>query len=247
MPEEAMEREEMPKPSAMPGTFGAMPPPAPVEIEEEFAEATETVSGIAIYEIPKKMTIPFDKEEHPVTLTEEDLESKSVHHWYPDGMSEVIAQDVVTNGNSVILPGSVKVFAESNYIGETSFAMISPREEFKIGTRVANDVKGEKKLVEREVEKAGMMRGKLRRSYRYRLEVTNFSKQVIEINIFDRVPHSLTPSIEVKADWDKIAMNNMELGVLEWKRTIEPKAKQTIEYAFEVQWEKDITISPALP
>ncbi len=236
------------KPVAMPmGAGGFAPPAPPPEVTEEFAEAVETVSGIAVYELPKKMTIPSDHEQHPVTLIEEELNSSTVHYWYAEGMSEVVAQDKVTNKDSVILPGKVKVFTEGDYIGETSIDQISPREEFKIGTRVAYDVKAEKKLVEREMEKAGVLRGKLRRSYDYRLDIQSFSKRKIEIEVFDRIPHSTSTQIEVKIDWDKLAPKNHELGVIEWYRELEPNEKKSIVYSYEIEWEKDVTISPPLP
>ena len=227
---------------------GMMAPPAPPpEMIEEFAEATETVSGIAVYELPKKVTIPSDNEKHPITLIEEELESETIHYWYAEGMAEVVAQDKVTNGGNVILPGNVKVYAEGDYIGETSIALISPREEFKLGTRTAYDVKAEKKLIHREVEKAGITRGKLRRSYKYKLEIQSFSKRPVEIDVFDRVPHSETPSIEVKAEWEKFGVKKQHLGILEWHKSIQPDDKTIIEYEYEVSWEKGITVHPPLP
>ncbi|MFW9815047.1 MAG: mucoidy inhibitor MuiA family protein [Candidatus Thorarchaeota archaeon] len=236
-----------PKPSAMAPGAGFAPPAPPPEIIEEFAEAVETVSGIAVYELPKKMSIPSDYEEHPVTLIEEELKSSTIHYWYAEEMSEVVAQDKVTNNDNVILPGRVKVFSEGDYIGETSIGQISPREEFKIGTRVAYDLKAEKKLVEREMEKAGVLRGKLRRSYNYRLEIQSFSRRPIKIDIIDRVPHSVNTEIEVKVDWEKLAPKKHELGVIEWQRNLEPNEKKIIEYSFEVEWNRDVTISPPLP
>ncbi len=235
------------RPSRVAAPKGIAPPAPPAEIAEEFAEATETVSGIAVYELQKPVSIPSDNEKHPITLIEEELKSESIHYWYAEGMSEVVAQDEVTNGDSVILPGKVKVYAEGDYIGETSLAQISPREEFKIGTRTAFDVKAEKKLAHREVEKAGVMRGKLKRSYMYRLEIQSFSKRPIEIDVFDRVPHSVSTSIEVKADWEKIGADNENLGVLEWHKTIQPDQKAIIEYEYEISWEKGITVHPPLP
>jgi len=237
-----------PKPAMRAAAAPGMAPPAPPpEIVEEFAEAVETVSGIAVYELPKKMTIPSDNERHPVTLIEEELGSSTVHYWYAEGMAEVVAQDKVVNNDSVILPGKMKVFSEGDYIGETSVGQISPREEFKIGTRVAYDVKAEKKLVEREMEKAGVLRGKLRRAYKYRLEIQSFSKRKVNIEVFDRVPHSNSTQIEVKVEWEKIDAKKYELGVIEWQRELEPNEKKNIEYDYEVVWERDVTISPPLP
>jgi uncharacterized protein (TIGR02231 family) len=233
-------------PSAPGGGLGAMPEEKPMMIEE-FAEASETASGISVYELPKPMTIPYDNEKHPVTLTEDDLDSKTIHYWYPDGMAEVVAQDEVTNGDSVILSGSMKVYAEGDYIGETSIGQVSPREEFKLGTRTAYDVKAQKHLVEKDIEKAGITRGKRRRYYKYRLEIESFSKRPIEIEIVDRVPHSNSTSIEVKLESEKLGIEKIELGVLKWTKNIDVGQKVEIVYDYEVLWEKDITISPPLP
>ncbi|MGY5879304.1 MAG: mucoidy inhibitor MuiA family protein [Candidatus Thorarchaeota archaeon] len=244
-----MKKEGRPMPKAAPMTMRLMMPPAapPPEMIEEFAEATETVSGIAVYELPKKVTIPSDNEKHPITLIEEELGSETIHYWYAEGMAEVVAQDKVTNGGNVILSGKVKVYAEGDYIGETSIAQISPREEFKLGTRTAYDIKAEKKLAHREVEKAGITRGKLRRSYKYRLEIQSFSKRPIEIDVFDRVPHSESTQIEIKAEWEKFGVKKHHLGILEWHKSIQPDEKTIIEYDYEVSWEKGITVHPPLP
>ena len=243
-----MKKSGMPKPSmAMRAEKDMAPPAPPPEMVEEFAEATETVSGIAVYELPKKVTIPSDNEKHPITLIEEELESETIHYWYAEGMAEVVAQDKVTNGGNVILPGKVKVYAEGDYIGETSISQISPREEFKLGTRTAYDVKAEKKLTHREVEKAGLTRGKLRRSYKYRLEIQSFSKRSVDIDVFDRVPHSESTAIEVKAEWEKFGVKKQHLGILEWHKSIQPDEKTTIEYEYEVSWEKGISVHPPLP
>ena len=244
-----MMKKERAIPSAAPkaGLAFAPPPSPPPEIEEEYADVSETLSGIAIYEIQKPATIPSDNEKHPITLTEEDLESETIYYWYSEGMAEVVAQDKVVNGDNVILPGNAKVYSEGDYIGETTFSQIAPREPFKIGTRIAYDIKAEKKLVEREVEKAGVMKGKLKRSYKYRLEIQNFSKNSIEIDVFDRIPHSVSTQIEVKAEWEKLGIEKQNLGIIEWHKKIESNQKETIEYDYEVSWEKIVTISPPLP
>ncbi|MFX1271082.1 MAG: mucoidy inhibitor MuiA family protein [Promethearchaeota archaeon] len=243
----AMKKEKaMPRPVA--AAPGAAPPPAPPpEIVEEFAEASETASGISVYELPKPVSIPSDNERHPVTLIEEEFDSNTIHYWYADGMAEVVAQDEITNGDTVLLPGGAKVYAEGDYIGETSISLMSPREKFKLGTRTAYDVKATKKLIDREVEKAGITRGKLRRAYKYRLEIESFSKRPVKMEVFDRIPHSLNPSIEVKADWNRFNMRKQELGIIEWNIALEPKEKRNIDYDYEVEWERNVTINPPLP
>ncbi|MHA2069509.1 MAG: DUF4139 domain-containing protein, partial [Candidatus Thorarchaeota archaeon] len=240
---------DMKKEKAMaPPAPAAMPVPTPPpEIVEEFAEASEAASGISVYELTKPATIPFDNDQHPVTLIEEEFESMTLHYWYTDGMAEVVAQDEITNGDTVLLPGKAKVYAEGDYIGESTISLMSPREKFKIGTRTAYDVKAAKKLVEREIEKAGITRGKLRRAYSYRLEIESYSKRPIKMEVFDRVPHSNTTSIEVKIDWEKLNAKKHKLGVIEWFIELEPKEKKNIAYSYSVEWERGLTINPPLP
>jgi uncharacterized protein (TIGR02231 family) len=237
-----------PMPMAAPPPPAAMPPPAPrPAIAEQLAQVSELASGISVYELPGRVSVPFDNDQHPFTLVEEDLKSTTVHYWYADGMSEPVAQDEVTNGDTVIIAGNVKVYAEGDYIGESTVAQVSPREKFKIGTRVAYDVKVKKKLTARDVEKAGITKGKLRRAYSYRLEIENFGKRPIQIEVYDRVPHSLNPAIEIKGNWDQLQLESNQLGVLKWKLDIEPTKKRQIDYSYEVLWERGITISPPLP
>ena len=220
--------------------------PEPV-MEQVYATASESLSGTVIYEVPGKITLTSGEEPQPITLTEESFTSRRLYYWNAYAMPEVVAQDEITNGDSVMLPGSVKVFAAGDFLGETNVGLIAPREKFRLGTRTAYDVKAEKKLAEKDTEKAGLVGGKRRRGYKYRLEITSFSKNALDIRVVDRIPHSNSPKIKVELEPPKIPYKKMELGVIEWELKIEPQQKIEVNYEYEVEWEKDVTISPPLP
>jgi len=147
----------------------------------------------------------------------------------------------------VLLPGSVKVYAAGDYIGETHLDTISPREKFRLGTRASYDVKAERKLLEKDTEKAGFTRGKQKRGYKYSLELKNFSKHEIEIRVVDRIPYSNSEKILVEMEEPTLAYKKMELGILTWETTMIKDQELKIEYAFDVEWERDLTIRPPLP
>ncbi len=239
--EDKKEREE----EIMDGLFEE-PAPEPAIIET-FAEVSETMSGIVVYDVPGKVTIVSETDPHPVTLQLEDFISRKLHFWNAYAMPEVVAQDEITNGDSVLLPGGVKVYAEGDFIGETSIGLISPREKFRLGTRTAYDVKAEKKLIEKDTDKAGITRGKTKRGYQYLIALESFAKEVIEIKVVDRIPHSQSEQIDVQLAEPSHQLKKKELGVLEWELRLEPKQKLEIRYSFEVEWEKNIRISPPLP
>ena len=220
-------------------------------LAEAFAEPTvrvsETLGGTIVYEVPGEITVKSDKEPHPITLTEENFTSKREYYWNAYAMPEVVVQDVITNGESILLPGRVKVYASGDFIGESTISMVAPREKFRLGTRTSYDVKAEKKLVLKDTEKAGLAKGKKRRDYKYRLELKSFSKGVVDIRVFDRIPHSASEKISVQLQMPSLAYKSYEMGILEWETTVEPGKKLDIEYGFGVEWEKDVTITPSLP
>ncbi|MHA1740511.1 MAG: mucoidy inhibitor MuiA family protein [Candidatus Thorarchaeota archaeon] len=206
-----------------------------------------TLGGVTTYEVPATVTVPAGETSSPILLMEEEMEAKTLHYWYADEMAEVVAHEEVTNGDTTMIEGSVRVFREGKYVGETTMPVVAPHETFKLGARTAYDVKAEKKLRQRVVEKAGLTRGKKRRSYEYELKIENFSEQDIEIEILDRIPHSQDAEIEVRLDREGLDLEEENVGVLKWRRTVPAGEKEIITYRFEVVWDKDIIITPPLP
>lgn len=221
---------------------------APLEaLSESYAEVSESMSGVIVYNVPGEITIKSDNDSHPVTLLQEEFESRKLHFWNAYAMPEVVAQDEIINGDSVLLPGPVKVYADGDFIGETNLGLTSPREKFRLGTRTAYDVKAKKRLVSKDTDKAGITRGKTRRDYRYSLEIESYSKSEIEVKIVDRIPHSTSEKIVVEFVQPSVAPTKNDLGVLEWEIKIPSKEKTTLTYGFNVEWEKEVTIQPPLP
>ena len=221
---------------------------APVEaLSESYAEVSENMSGVIVYNVPGEITIKSDNDSHPVTLLQEEFESRKLHFWNAYAMPEVVAQDEITNGDSVLLPGPVKVYADGDFIGETNLGLTSPREKFRLGTRTAYDVKAKKRLISKETDKAGITRGKTQRDYKYSLEIESYSKSEIEVRIVDRIPHSTSEKIVVQFVQPSVAPTKNELGVLEWEIKIPSEEKTTLTYGFNVEWEKEVTIQPPLP
>ncbi|RDE15604.1 MAG: hypothetical protein C4K49_05895 [Candidatus Thorarchaeota archaeon] len=214
---------------------------------ERYAEASETLGGTTVYELPGTVSIPSGTDPHPITLMEETFDSRRLHYWNAYAMQEVVAQDEIMNGDSVLLPGLAKVYVGGDFIGETSLAMVAPREKFRLGTRNAYDVKAEKKLVLKDTEKAGISRGKRRREYKYRLAFKNFAKEKTEIKVVDRIPHSSSDKVTVTLQTPSLAYEKFELGVIEWNAAVEPAKELNIDYGFIVEWEQQLEIRPPLP
>ncbi|MHA1654428.1 MAG: mucoidy inhibitor MuiA family protein [Candidatus Thorarchaeota archaeon] len=230
-PEEAEKAEEQPEAEPM---------------DELSAEVKEEFGGIVTYRVPGTVTIQSEETPKPVTLIERRLDSKRYYFWNAAESEFAVVAEKVTNGDSTLLPGAAKVFADGEYVGESELELIAPHEEFEIGTRTAHDVRVEKKLLAQQTEKAGL-RGKNRRLYEYELTIKNFTDSQISVETMDRIPYSSSEKIRVSLRKTSVEYDKIELGLITWKLEIPPREEKRITYEFEVEWEREVSVTPPLP
>ncbi|MHA1311267.1 MAG: mucoidy inhibitor MuiA family protein [Candidatus Helarchaeota archaeon] len=218
------------------------------EIKEETASFSENATGIQIFSLPNKVNIPSDGNPHPILLTKFELDSRTEYYWSSMNPIGVIAQSIIKNGETVLLPSEkVKVFHEKDFVGETAIKTISPFEEFKLGTRLSYDLKVEKKLLKRKAEKAGIIKGKLGKDYTYSIIINNFKKDEKKITVIDRIPMSRSEQIKVAIKEISPEPKKDNLNILVWELTLKPEETIKINYSFSVEYGKDVTIVPPLP
>jgi len=216
-------------------------------LKPAYAEASQTLGGIVQYDIPGRLTVLSDADSSPITLTKEDLPCRVLYFWNAYAMAEPVAQNEVTIGDSMLLPGKARIYADGDYIGETAMGIVAPGEKIAIGTRASYDIKCEKMLKTKETEKAGLTRGKTRREYGFELKIESFSKKPLPIRVVDRIPHSSSENVSVELEQSDPLPEKQELGVLEWDLEIQPNQEKILSYSFEVEWEKGLRLRPPLP
>ena len=221
-----------------------------MEVEE--AEFAETPYGVQRFKIPKKMNIQSDENKHPVMLQSFEAKSSRLFYWNSVDQ-QVIAQEKIKNGEITLLPGKAKCYVEGDFVGETNIKVISPSEEFKIGTRLSYEMKVEKKLKVRDVDKKGITKGKRENDYEYEIKINNYRKEESAITVIDRLPHSTDADIEVepqKKHVEEYIVPNpkkYELGIATWDLKLTAEEEFKIKYKFSVKFGKDVTINPSLP
>ncbi|NVM01709.1 MAG: mucoidy inhibitor MuiA family protein [Candidatus Helarchaeota archaeon] len=234
----------------------APPEPEPVEMKIEQAAFSEGGFGVQIYKIKKKMDIKADGSKHPVLLQEIDVTSTRLFYWNSIDQ-QLVAQEKIKNGESVLLPGKVKTYVEGDFVGETAFDKpISPSEEFKLGARRSYEMKVEKKLTKREVGKKGLMKGKLTNEYGYEIKINNYRKKESDITVIDRIPHSRSAEIDVDPeqkeekrldDFFSPVPTKFQLGIATYELKLKPEEEFKIIYDYKVNYKKDIVVDPPLP
>ncbi len=217
------------------------------ELAAPEARMQESPAGVQSFDVPGTWTIPSDGSGHPVTLSTFELPSKKRFYWCAPDSPAVIAVDGIENGEGVLLAGRAKVYAEGDFVGETRIDQVAPGETFDLGAREELRIRAEKKLLERATEKAGLMKGRRSVVYAYSLELKSFRDAEAQITVKDVIPHSKSEKIRVRWIECNRQQENEELGVHTWKLTLGPGEETAIRYRYGVDWERDETVTPALP
>jgi hypothetical protein len=123
--------------------------------------------------------------------------------------------------------------------------LVAPNEEFKIGSRASFDVKVTKKLVDRSKEKK-LVKNKYTQSYNYTIEIKNLGKVQGLLKVYDRIPHSNSEKIKVIPEYPDQAPNKDQMGILKWKIELKDVDSKKIRYNYDVEWDKEIQITPPL-
>jgi uncharacterized protein (TIGR02231 family) len=206
------------------------------EMEESYAEVSENI-GVQSFKIPNRIDIPSDENPHPVNLTVQEVETEKKYFWSSAAPENVIIQDTLKNGDLLLLAGNVKIYYMEEFLGETSIAVIVPKEEFKLGTRVSFDRSKGKKAI----------KGRLKNNYEYKITIKNLNNVEEELAVYDRIGHSNSENIKVELVEVIPEPLKKKLGVLKWKFVMKGVDEKIISYKYIVDYKKDIFITPALP
>jgi uncharacterized protein (TIGR02231 family) len=219
-----------------------MPPPAPAlkVVEAELRSEGE----VQVFKLPEKVTIPPDGEPHGFLAQTYKLQFKREWYWDAYLGNEVIEILKITNGDVTLLPGRTKVFEGQAFIGTTNLPKIAPSEEFDAGARVSPTIKAEKKLMEREAEKTGLVGKKSTRSYKYQLKIENLRETDSLITVFDRLPKSQSEEVEVEVKSVKPEPKETRLGIYEWEVEVAAKSEFIIEYDFVIEFPRGQNVYP---
>jgi uncharacterized protein (TIGR02231 family) len=219
-----------------------MPPPAP---DLKVVEAELRSEGeVQVFKLSEKVTIPPDGEPHGFLAQTYKLKFEREFYWDAYLGNEVIEILKITNGDVTLLPGRAKVFEGPDFIGATNLPKIAPSEEFDAGARVSPTIKVEKKLMEREAEKTGLVGKKSTRAYKYQLKIENLREQNSIITVYDRIPKSQSEEVEVELKSMKPEPKETRLGIHKWEVEVPAKSEFFIEYEFVIEFPRGQNVYP---
>ncbi len=227
-----------------PALMAAPAPEAPGMVYRE-SETSISQTGHQRFELSGKHAIPSGNTPKTLHLDHFNLKLEKSYYW-SSTQPKLIMTHELENDQYFLLPGNAKVFIAGEYISQSNLDTIHPKEKFTLGIIESYDLKVEKKLVHREVQKKGLIKGKRQMDFGYEIKIQNQIETLCKLKLIDRFPHSLDENIEVEIDNVNIEPAEKNQGVYEWEFELKKEEEIKIIFDYSVRYPPDRKLQPPL-
>ena len=202
----------------------------------------------AEYKISGDADVPADAAPHKFVIAAHQLDAKLAVRTVPRLMPGAhLYATVAYDGIDPLLPGPLSVFRDGAFIGNSSLAMLRPKEEIELGFGIDDKVRIDYRLEDGQQSTAGIFETKQHLDRHYRIEVANHHGKPIEVTVLDQLPVSQDERVDVelwsgttkpsKQDWQD------RKGVLAWTDSYAPDEKRVIRFGYGVTYPEGVAVA----
>ncbi|HWB20775.1 MAG TPA: mucoidy inhibitor MuiA family protein [Phycisphaerales bacterium] len=208
--------------------------------------------------IPRRVTIASAPQSaQHVRIAAFDAAPDLVHYAVPYVSGNVYVRGTLTNaGASPLLPGRASVFYGSQYVGSMDLPLIPAGSQFSAYFGLDRSVTVFRQLVDRNFSNTGLLGGGRRVTYNFRVGLSNYTGQPVNLELWDRMPTSRSDEIQIDlenlshplATDSYYVRNQMPLGLLKWRITLPPQSHDAdtvfLTYTVRINHAKNVDLSP---
>jgi len=227
------------------------PPPRPVAVQAAEVASSSTAT---VFKIAGQQSVKSDNEPVKVGVVTVDFNGFFRYSVVPKLDSHTYLKvKAINSSECVFLPGKCNIFADSQFVSNSTMDLVAPGEEFWTFVGVDDGIRVKRTLVHRKsAEKGGgMFSGKRSRiEYSYNFTVKNTKKTVEEVVVWDQYPISDDKKITVQITQPEegkspIVFKTNDLHAIEWFVKPKPNEEVTFPFVFYVEYPADENITGA--
>ena len=222
------------------------------EVSVEASYGGASVQGTefsGVFAIKGLSNVPSDGSEYRFNIGTYSNKAELHAEVYPaiDPKAYLIAS-MAFNGELPLLPGSMALFRDGAFIGNSYMDMLRPNEKLNLSFGQDEKIRITYTLLGGEISEGGVITKEKQKELLSRTIVQNLHNQPIQIAVYERLPISRNSDITVKILKNKTTAGytvnpNNKVGVISWDDTFQPYDKKEINYGYSVSWPKDMILS----
>lgn len=200
----------------------------------------------------RKQTVLSDGRERKIRLSTGTFPAALLYEVVaPLSTKAYLRAELKNDRKQPFLAGESFVFLDDDFVGRAFIATVAPGEKLDLSLGIDEDVKVERRL-EQTAETRGVVSKKDRTVYTTLLTVRSFKKRPIDVLLRDQIPvtwqkdditvDTLKIAPEPIAEKDMEPAVTANTGLLAWKLTIAPGAKQDLKIQYAVERPRDFDL-----
>ncbi len=231
----------------------------PIDEDKKSEEYQTTIKEEGSYfeiSIPSKQNIASSTKYQKKYVKEYNLEGEqNVTFYYemtPEKANNAFLKAKVKNTTDLPwLDGEAQLFLENEFMGKVSIPFTPPGKEQELVLGTESRMIARKELVKKYEETAGVLGGKRRINYSYKITVENQLPRTEDLIMTDAFPISRNEKIKIDIENISVPLQKdaefekstgYSQGIRRWKLAMEPHSKKVITYDVVITFDKEIRI-----
>ncbi|MFQ5500313.1 MAG: DUF4139 domain-containing protein, partial [Candidatus Zixiibacteriota bacterium] len=196
-----------------------------------------------VFNVQRNETIPSGTEAVRTQITQLTLEAKTEYVCRPKLRQSVYRLVKITNGDDApLLPGSVAMFADADFIGKATLRQrVSPSEQFELAFGADDDVEVTRKTIRSKKGKKG---DRIKIIQDVAIQFTNNAPEARTIRLEEVLPVSRDNRIKIKLD--KIVPEpsiDEATGMAVWSLDLDPGQKLALDICYQIEYPRNLRVS----
>lgn len=228
-----------------------MPEDAEAVDEAAFIEA-ETMSANAIgtefsgvFAIRGTSNVPADGADHRFNIGDYTNTAEIRAELFPNAdQAAYLIATTVFNGQLPLLPGTMALFRDGSFIGDSSLDLLRPNEKLHLSFGQDEKIRAVYTPLGGETTEGGVITRETQKDIISRTEVRNLHNRPLKIAVYEQIPVSGNSDVSVKIIKDKTTAGYVtepdgKVGLIRWEGVYQPKEKKDISFGYSIIWPKD--------
>ncbi len=194
-----------------------------------------------VYQAPTKATIASSGQQARIPLASQTFKASAFHEATPALAATAFLRARVRNdGKRPLLRGPATIFGDGELVGVGEIQTTGPGGDIEFPLGADQDVKLVRQIIPSSKTTGVIMKAE-ETVYDVKIQVANYKKQKITVEIVDQIPRSRRDKVEVKLlgiQPAATAAPDVD-GVIRWRLDMAPGATQTLQLRYQITRPKD--------
>ena len=147
------------------------------------------------YHLPNKLTVPSRNDEQVIEVVKLKLTPKYYYKTVPVLNTHVYRlADLCNKSEHILLPGEATMYQGTDFVGRMPMPLVAIGEEFTAGFGVDTQLQIQRQMVDQVRSTQG---GNQVLKYDYRILISSFKSQPVQLQVWDRLPKGENESVGV--------------------------------------------------